>query len=198
MGGKKKGFHLAVVERNRVIFPGDRAGRAKDAQALVRLLESFQPCCVAVDAPRAPAEEGERTRACERAFARAGICRLFWTPSRSAIDANRFYAWMQRGFELYAALAAAGLPAVECFPTASWTVWGGPRRGVARSTWSRRILENLTDGLGLKAPLDELGQDSRDAVGAALTARAHELGRTRCFGDLVVPLAEPPRTPRSR
>lgn len=34
-----------------------------------------------------------------------------------------------------------------------------------------------------------LGQDKRDAIGAALTARAHALGDTEAFGDIVVPRA---------
>jgi hypothetical protein len=34
-----------------------------------------------------------------------------------------------------------------------------------------------------------LGQDARDAIGAALTARLHSLGRTRTFGEIVVPAA---------
>jgi hypothetical protein len=37
-----------------------------------------------------------------------------------------------------------------------------------------------------------LNQDERDAIAAALTARAHERGETERFGDIVVPLGDAP------
>jgi hypothetical protein len=32
-----------------------------------------------------------------------------------------------------------------------------------------------------------MNQDARDAIGAAVTARLHELGRTESFGQIIVP-----------
>jgi hypothetical protein len=39
---------------------------------------------------------------------------------------------------------------------------------------------------------ERLSQDDRDAIGAALTARAHGQGETESFGAIVVPAPPPP------
>ena len=63
------------------------------------------------------------------------------------------------------------------------TVWGS-RGKRTRARWSRETLQ--AQGLaGLPA---RMNQDSRDAVGAAITARLHAAGQTECFGEIVVPL----------
>ncbi|MGH7308198.1 MAG: hypothetical protein ACREK6_05850, partial [Candidatus Rokuibacteriota bacterium] len=133
--------------------------------------------------PLRPAPDGERSRPCERAFARAGICGLRYTPDRLRLNTSPYYAWILNGLALYRGLTAAGLAAIECFPTASWTRWYGPRGRAPRSAWSRAALR----GLPLAGVPRRLDQDERDAIAAALTAREHDRHRTERFGDLVVP-----------
>jgi predicted nuclease with RNAse H fold len=187
VGGKNKGFHVAVVEGNQVTLAGRQAANPTE---VVRLLRPFAPVLVAVDSPRTSAADGETCRPCEREFFRAQICHLYWTPSRSVIKEEPFYEWMDRGLDLYDELVAHGFEAIECFPTASWTVWLGPRGSARRTSWSRRALDKLERDLALEGIPPRLGQDSRDAIAAALTARCYDLGGARRFGDLVVPCRE--------
>jgi predicted nuclease with RNAse H fold len=182
VGGSRKGFHLAVLDAaGRLVVAGERITTAR---GVVERLRPLAPVLVAVDAPRRPAERGERSRACEREFVRASICALRFTPDLREIRSNPFHEWVLRGLELYAALDRTGLPAIECFPTAAWTVWAGRRSGKPRGAWSGRALERLS----VPGSPPRLGQDGRDAIAAALTARLHTFGHTLVFGELVVPL----------
>ena len=184
VGGERKGFHVAILQGARVTV----APEAKlDVTEVVRFLSSFKPAVVAVDAPMTHAEHDETSRRCEREFLKAGICHLYWTPSRAEIDRNPFYGWMRQGFALYRELVAEGLDVIECFPTASWTVWYR-RRGTSRhSVWSRAALDRIRSAHSLEGIPARLGQDGRDAIGAALTARSYTLGEFQSFDTLVVP-----------
>jgi predicted nuclease with RNAse H fold len=184
VGAEAKGFHLALIDARRLIDGPERCPSADEA---VRRLASWRPHLVAVDSPLRPAPDGERSRPCERAFARARICGLRFTPDRVALRSSRYYAWILNGFALYRGLRAVGLTAVECFPTASWTRWYGPRGRAPRSAWSQAALRRLPLA-GLPRRLD---QDERDAIAAALTAREHDHDLTERFGDLVVPRRRP-------
>jgi predicted nuclease with RNAse H fold len=127
---------------------------------------------------------GERSRADERALARA-VCSIRYTPDEATLRAphrSDYYGWVLQGLDLFAALATAEVATVECFPTASVTRWAGPRGTASRARWSTAALESL----GV-AGVAALGQDGRDAVLAAMTARAHAAGATEAFGDIVVP-----------
>jgi len=181
VGGPRKGFHLAVVDgAGRLRAVGERIPTAAGVVERLRLLA---PSLVAVDAPRRPAEPGARSRACEREFVRAGVCALRFTPDLAELRRNPFHAWVLQGLGLYEALDRAGLAAVECFPTAAWTVWSGPRGALSRSRWSARALARLrVPGIPVR-----LGQDARDAIAAAVTARLHVLGLSRAYGELVIP-----------
>ena len=154
-------------------------------------LGSWAPALVGVDAPRCLGDHPSRHDG-ERVLARQ-VCRLRYTPTREALlrqrttRAPRYYEWIEHGLELYGALTAEGLRAIEAFPTAAWTRWLGPRGCEPRAQWSRRALGRFK----VRGVPETLNQDCRDAIGAAMTARAHELGRTEVFGDIVVPL--PPR-----
>jgi hypothetical protein len=87
----------------------------------VAWLLARRPVLVAVDSPRRPPPDGQRSRADERRLARA-VCGLRYTPDAAALQASPdYYAWIAHGFALYAALAETGLEAIECFPTATWT-----------------------------------------------------------------------------
>jgi predicted nuclease with RNAse H fold len=171
---------LAVVERpRRLLTPSEAAIWISD----------WRPRLVGVDAPRQlgdylPRFHGERRLARE-------VCRLRYTPTREALErqklgpAPKYYEWIEHGLELYEALGRVAINAVEAFPTASWTRWSGPRNGESRARWSARALRRL----GIRGAPRIMGQDERDAIGAAVTAWAHDAGHTEPFGDIVVPLA---------
>ena len=177
VGGRRKGFHVALIGRRRLLHL-ERASSAATAAALLR---AHRPVLVAVDGPRRAAATG-RARDDEIAFARAGICHIRFTPTARVVRSNPHFEWVCHGLELYELIDRDGLRAIECFPTASWTVWGGRRSG-NRAGWSDRVLRRM----GLGSVPDRLGQDFRDAIGAALTAREHDQGRTRAYGEIVVP-----------
>ena len=186
VGGPRKGFHVAVIDRRRLVD----VRRIVAPAAVAAWLGALRPDLVAVDSPATAAPAGEKSRPDERAFRAAGICGIRYTPDHATIAGPRpngddFYGWIRNGCSVYEALAAAGLPTVECFPTASWTRWGGPRGERGRGAWSAAVLRALPLE-GLPARLD---QDRRDAIGAALTARAEAESRTQRFGDIVVPSA---------
>jgi predicted nuclease with RNAse H fold len=175
VGARRKGFHAALVDAAGLV-----AGpvRLADVPAAVAWLSAHEPELVAVDSPRSAAPDGLRSRPCERELARA-VCGIRYTPERALLEGNPYYEWILNGFALYDALAAAGLHAIECFPTASFTRWAGGRGGLSRAAWTRGALA---------LPLPH-GQDGRDAVVAALTARSAAAGRVDLFGEIVVPLA---------
>jgi predicted nuclease with RNAse H fold len=180
VGGRRKGFHCALVDGT-----GDVAlARHPTPDDVVDWLAAQRSALVAVDGPLAPAPPGERSRRCERQLVAARICGIRYTPDRARLDASpAYYEWIEHGFELYAALAAAELAVIECFPTASWSRWFGPRGDRGRAAWTTRALAAHE----LRRLPARMNQDERDAVGAALTARAHARGETERYGDIVVP-----------
>jgi predicted nuclease with RNAse H fold len=183
VGAAVKGFHVAAVDGHQVV---ERPQRCPTVRDVVDLLAGWRPRLAAIDSPCAPAPDGERSRACERLFARAGICGIRFTPDRGRLADDPYYAWVRHGLSLYDALRAAGVPVIECFPTAAWTVWHGARGTVPRAAWSAAALRRL----GLTGAGGRLGQDERDAIGAAMTAYQHDMGETERFGDIVVPARE--------
>jgi hypothetical protein len=117
------------------------------------------------------------------ALARA-VCGIRYTPSRATLDeGDPYYEWIRHGLELYERLDGAAWRVVECFPTASWTRWCGPRDGRSRAAWSTGALASL----GLAGLPKRTSQDARDAIAAALTARCLDQGATVSFGEIVVP-----------
>ena len=177
VGGRRKGFHIALIDEAGLVSLG-RAPSVAGAVAEVRGAH-----LVAVDASRSTARPGETTRDCERLLARA-VCGIRWTPDEKTIrNGNPYYEWIEHGLELYEALEEADVPAIECFPTASWTRWGGKRDGRSRARWSNEILGTLA----LAGCPRRSDQDERDAIAAALTARAHTSGLTDQLGEIVVP-----------
>ena len=179
VGAYRKGFHVAVIDTDRLVAGPAQLCTPSD---VTECLREHRPSRVAVDSPIRPAPDGGRSRTDERALARA-VCGIRYTPDARALEGNPYYDWIRHGLELYAALAAAGWEAVECFPTATWTRLGGPRGTRSRARWTRAVLESA----GLDRVPTTMSQDARDAIGAALTARLHAQGRTDRFGDIVVP-----------
>ena len=181
VGARRKGFHVAVVDRGGLV----ELSRGGSPDAVVEWLHAHSPERVAVDAPRRPAPDGLASRPDERDFAARGICAIRYTPDRARLDRSPvYYEWVDNGLRLYDALEAAGLEVIECFPTASWTQWQGRRGSASRAAWSSRALA----GLAVERLPARLNQDQRDAIAAAVTARLHADGRClRCGRDLVVP-----------
>jgi predicted nuclease with RNAse H fold len=181
VGKRKKGFHCALVDEKPCLL----TPVCRDSSGVVEWLAKHRPRVVAIDSPRNLAPDGEPSRPCEREFIAAGICNIRYTPDRVTIKARQddYYEWIEHGLELYEALTGTWR-VIECFPTASWTRWHGPRGTLTRAQWSRAALA----GRELAGVPARMNQDARDAIAAALTARAHDRGETEEFGDLVVPL----------
>lgn len=181
VGGRRKGFDVALVDGRRLT-----GLRARQSVAdVVGWVHSSRPEVVAVDSPRSCASPGSTHRPEEREL-RLSVCGIRWTPARKRLDGNPYYEWVVEGLRLYEALADQAVEVVECFPTASWTRWHGPRRGRPRAAWTREALAAL-DLDGVPALTN---QDARDAIAAALTAREHARGRSQSFGAIVVPRAD--------
>jgi predicted nuclease with RNAse H fold len=178
VGGPRKGFDVALVEDRRVV--GVRGRQSVDD--VVAWLICADPAVVAIDSPRSCADPGRTFRPEEKAL-RDAVCGIRWTPPRSALDGNPYYEWIVEGLRLFRALESYPVEVIECFPTASWTRWLGPRGGRPRSVWTREGLA----ALGLEGVPPRTSQDVRDAIAAALTAREYQAGRFEAFGDIIVP-----------
>ena len=182
-GGRRKGFDVALVEGRRLV--GLR--RWQSAEDVVKWVRSATPAVVAVDSPRSCAEPGSTHRPEEREL-RLAVCGIRWTPARGELDGNPYYGWVVEGLRLYTALAGEPVEVLECFPTASWTRWYGPRGARRRAEWTRSALAALElEGVPARAI-----QHERDALAAELAARDHRQGRSEAFGAIVVPLARMP------
>jgi predicted nuclease with RNAse H fold len=184
VGGRRKGFHAAAVAATEVVAGPQRLATV---EAVLQWLDALEPSVVALDSPMTCAPPGQASRAGERKLAKE-ICGIRWTPDETKLEGNPYYEWIVCGRELYAALdrerPRTGWAVIEVFPTASWTVWAGPRGSLGQARWTRQALESMALG-GL--PPRRLNQDDRDAIAAAITARLHAEGRSRSFGEIVVP-----------
>jgi predicted nuclease with RNAse H fold len=178
VGGRRKGFDVALLDGREVaaLVPG------LDREAVTELVSMYQPALVAIDSPRSCAAEGQSTRECERQL-NTSICGIRWTPDKKRVHADPYFAWIVEGLALYAALAAADVPVIEVFPTASWTRWYGPRGRLTRAVWTRHGLARLC----LTGVPQRTNQDQRDAIAAAMTAQQHTRGWTQEIGEIVVP-----------
>jgi predicted nuclease with RNAse H fold len=179
VGGARKQFDAALIDERSLLWRGARLSQ----QEVLAVAFEHRVNVVAVDAPCACAAPGERSRRAERELA-AAVCHIRYTPDEREVRANEFHDWVVRGLALHRALEAAGLRAVEVFPTASFTRWVGPRAGERRSAWSARALATL----GLEGTTGRMSQDARDAIAAAATARQLDRGECELFGgELAVP-----------
>lgn len=186
VGGRTKGFHVAILDEQLSVT----VDRSTSIDASVAMLLGHGPRVVAIDSPSAWAPEGERSRPCERIFARTGLCRIRFTPDAptARARADRFYEWIEVGLDLWSGCRSAGLTAIECFPTATWSAWIGPRAGRTRAAWTKIGVAELARR-GVRG-LEAVGnQDERDAMSAALTAWQWDRHRATVddFDGLVVP-----------
>jgi predicted nuclease with RNAse H fold/GNAT superfamily N-acetyltransferase len=178
VGGKRKGFDVAVIDDRRVLTLEGGLGCGE----AVELIEGARPAVVAIDSPCCCAPEGHTSRDGERLLAKS-ICGIRWTPEERAVRANPYYEWIVEGLALFTALAAHRVEVIEVFPTASWTRWCGRRGSRSRAAWSSGGLASL----GLAGLPAGTNQDQRDAIAAAVTARQHTEGATETLGTIVVP-----------
>ena len=178
VGAERKGFDAALVDEHAL----RELRRGLSVALVVELAAAWSPVLVAVDGPRTCAPDGHTARDDECELARA-VCGIRWTPDRARVQTGDYYAWVRHGLELFGALASRGIPAIEVFPTASWTRWSGPRGPLSRAQWSRAGLA----ALGVAGVPARTNQDQRDAIAAAVTARQHSQGLTESFGEIVVP-----------
>lgn len=161
VGGRRKGFHLALVDAARFL----RCQHALTAEEAVAILEGWRPALIAVDSPRAPAVTG-KSRPEERCLAKA-LCRIRYTPTRGyraqpilRVD-SRWMASLRR--------AGGAQPRPSRMLSHGVLDHVGRSRSGTRARWSQRVLERQA----LEDLPELLNQDFRDAIGAALTARAH-------------------------
>jgi predicted nuclease with RNAse H fold len=180
VGGKRKAFDVALVDDRRLV--GWRPRQSVDQ--VVAWVEAANPTVVAIDSPRSCAPLGHTHRPEEKEL-RDTVCGIRWTPAEAQLGGNPYYEWIVEGLRLYDALARRPVDVIECFPTASWTLWHGARGDRRRSAWTRQALAARE----LRGVPSRTNQDMRDAVAAALTARDYEQGRFERFGDIVVPRA---------
>ena len=111
------------------------------------MIRDLRPDVVAIDSPPRWAPSG-RSRLTERQLAALNIS-SFNTPSEAHGRGNRFFAWMEVGFDVFVQAAAAGFPtysagspegkALEVFPHATAVVLAGclPPRGTRKHVWRR-------------------------------------------------------------
>src|SRR5438093_12988976 len=90
VGGRRKGFHLAVVDGERLHAGPVRVASVRDA---VRWLRWRTPRLVAVDSPRSPAPDGLRSRPEERLLA-SSVCGIRFTPEGALLRRSRYYEWI--------------------------------------------------------------------------------------------------------
>jgi predicted nuclease with RNAse H fold len=180
VGGKRKGFDLALIDDRRLLA----LEGGLDHLAVVERVTATRPTVVAIDSPCCCAPEGQSTRDSERQVNQL-ICGIRWTPDANRVYDNDYYAWIVEGLALFDSLASHDVAVIEVFPTASWTRWLGKRHGQTRSRWSRSGMNTL----GLEGLPKRTNQDQRDAIAAAVTARAHTRGVTELMGEIVVPVA---------
>jgi predicted nuclease with RNAse H fold len=178
VGGKRKGFDVAVIDGRRVLALQGHL----TCQEVVDLVMANPPRVVAIDSPRSCAPEGHTAREGELQLAKS-ICGIRWTPDESRVRASAYYAWIIEGLALFDALVMPGVAVIEVFPTASWTRWHGKRGSRTRSAWTRQGLA----ALGLEGVSARTNQDQRDAIAAAMTGRQHTLNMTETMGEIVVP-----------
>lgn len=179
VGGKRKGFDVAVIDDRWVLALQDRL----TCQQVVDLVMANLPRVVAIDSP-VLARLRDILLAKANSNSPKSICGIRWTPDVNRVHASAYYAWIIEGLTLFDTLAMHGVEVIEVFPTASWTRWHGNRGSRTRSAWTRHGLA----ALGLEGVPARTNQDQRDAIAAAMTARQHTLTMTETMGDIVVPV----------
>jgi predicted nuclease with RNAse H fold len=200
--GVGKGLDVVLLDERRVPLHVASRVHVGDVERVIR---DLRPDVVAIDSPPRWAATG-RSRLTERELAALNIS-SFNTPSEEHGRGNRFFAWMEVGFEVFAKAAAAGFPtyaagsprgkALEVFPHATAVVLAGclAPKGARKHVWRSAVLR----AQGVRT--DELGSADRvDAALASLTGLLALDGKRFAPGDpaegvIVVPSASLPASP---
>ena len=138
MGGNHKGFHVAVLDADGLIVGPENV---KTTGEVVVLLLDLMPSVIGIDSPCHAADQGQKSRACERELV-TDVCGIRYTPDADTIiSGGTYYEWIRNGLALYEALATVapgpGWKVIEVFPTASWIRLYEPRGASTRAAWSR-------------------------------------------------------------
>ena len=188
VGARRKGFHVCAIDEAGLVAGVDVIRGERAAEGVVEWITGLpdRPRVIAIDAPSELAPPGATRRPGEAVF-QAKVCSLYPTPSPETFEArlDSHYEWIREGLDAWRLLRPSGIELVECFPTASWLRWHGPKQGRSRAAWSTAALAEH----GLEALPERRNQDVRDAIGAALTARAWSRGEAERIGCIVVPFA---------
>jgi predicted nuclease with RNAse H fold len=200
--GVGKGLDVVLLDERLVPLQVRSHVRVRDVASMI---DDLHPDVIAIDSPPRWAATG-RSRRTERELAALNI-QSFNTPSSDHGIGNKFFEWMQVGFEVFTQAAHAGFPtysagspkgkALEVFPHATAVVLAGalPPKGVGKRAWREAVLR----ARGVRT--DELSsQDRIDAALAALTGLLALEGKRFAPGDpaegvIVVPAASLPATP---
>jgi len=203
--GVVKGLDLVLLDERLVPLHVSSRVRVPEVR---HLIDEMRPDVIAIDSPPRWAASG-RSRLTERELAAFNIS-SFNTPSKAHGAGNRFFAWMEVGFEVFAQASAAGFPAysagsprgkaLEVFPHATAVVLAGclAPKGARKHAWRSAVLR----AQGVRT--DELSSPDRvDAALAALTGLYALGGKRFAPGDpregvIVVPSAALPATPYRR
>lgn len=200
--GVGKGMDLVLLDRDLVLL---RVVSHVPIERLGALLDEMRPDVVAIDSPPAWAPSG-KSRMTERILAERNI-HAFNTPSAAHGQGNRFYRWMEVGFEVFRVAEAHGFAryrsgeprgtAMEVFPHASATVLAGalPPKGTTKRAWRVGVLRAhgvVTGGLTTT--------DRVDAALCALTGLLALQGKRSAPGDpkegvIVLPVTALPARP---
>lgn len=203
--GVGKGLDVVLLDERLVPLHVSSRVQVRDVQ---HLIADLSPDVISIDSPPRWAASG-RSRLTERELAALNIS-SFNTPSEAHGVGNKFFAWMEVGFEVFAQSAAAGFPAysagsprgkaLEVFPHATAVVLAGclAPKGTRKHVWRSAVLR----AQGVRT--DELSSPDRvDATLAALTGLYALDGRRFAPGDpregvIVVPSAALPAAPYRR
>jgi predicted nuclease with RNAse H fold len=203
--GVSKGLDVVLLDERLVPLHVASKVRVTD---VAHLIGDLRPDVVAIDSPPRWAASG-RSRRTERELAALNIS-SFNTPSEAHGAGNRFFAWMEVGFEVFAAAESAGFPpysagaprgrSLEVFPHATAVVLAGclAPNGTGKRAWRTAVLR----AQGVRT--DELGSPDRiDAALAALTGLYALEGKRFAPGDpgegvIVVPSVTLPAAPYRR
>jgi hypothetical protein len=185
-------IHVVVLESPADGLPtvvDARTFAASDVDGVVALVEGARD--IAIDAPAqlsvAPHRDDSVISPKFR-VARCGEIALgqdasIWVPWVTPADPEKVAGWMQVGFDLWAALRAAGHEPIEVYPAGVFRVLAGrvPPRKTTHAGVHVRI-ELLAPRLTLPPMIEVWSHDGIDALGAALTAHEKGAGTAREVG----------------
>lgn len=186
-------LHLVALDARGRVLDGEVVA-ADDVAAAVTWVARFDPQRVAVDAPAALStlpHAGDRSLAPKFRAARCGEIALgreggVWVPWVSPpVGAPDVAGWIAVGLAVFAALADAGVAAVETYPHAVFRSLAGGARVPAKSSPAglRRRVE-LLRAAGVDEPTLPLwGHDGLDACAAALVAASSDPQVVTCGHD---------------